>query len=90
MSRCQQLDLSQLEPPVPMEKALEAVDLLPDGHYLRMLFPREPVPLFMLLDQSGMVYRARSGLGATWEVLAWHEGDQAAEQAALAEMVVHE
>ena len=44
------LDVRGLEPPIPMEKALQlAADLLP-GQHLHMLIHREPFPLYELLD----------------------------------------
>ncbi len=55
MTDCIHLDVRGLEPPIPMEKALQlAADLLP-GQHLHMLIHREPFPLYELLD--GMGYR---------------------------------
>ncbi len=64
-----------------MEKALDAIETLQPGEYLSMLFPREPVPLFALLEQSGIVHQSRPGPGGAWEILAWRDGDREAEEA---------
>ncbi len=74
-----QLDFSLLEPPEPMEKALDAIETLQPGDYLSMLFPLEPVPLFALLKQYGIDHLSRPGNGAVWEVLVWRNGDRKAE-----------
>ncbi len=79
MSNKRQFDFSLLEPPEPMEKALDAIETLQSGDYLSMLFPMEPVPLFSLLKQYNIDYLSRSGSGDAWEVLAWRNGDLQAE-----------
>ncbi len=48
------LDVRNLEPPVPMEKALARLARLTRGQSLRLLIHREPFPLYELLD--GMRY----------------------------------
>lgn len=80
-----ELDLSLLEPPVPIEKTLDAVEGLVPGHYLSILYPREPVPLFALLDQLGIVYQSMPGPDNTWKLLAWRDGDAKAEAAIRAD-----
>jgi uncharacterized protein (DUF2249 family) len=78
------LDLSGLEPPEPLDRALHAADTLRAGEYLRMVFPRLPQPLFALLDLYDVEYRSDPGAGPTWEVRAWRKGDAEAAQAANA------
>ncbi len=52
------LDVRNLEPPLPMEKALARLARLPEGQSLRLLIHREPFPLYELLD--GMRYAHRT------------------------------
>jgi uncharacterized protein (DUF2249 family) len=52
------LDVRNLEPPVPMEKALARLARLTRGQSLRLLIHREPFPLYELLD--GMRYAHRT------------------------------
>ncbi|MCP4075053.1 MAG: DUF2249 domain-containing protein [Gammaproteobacteria bacterium] len=76
-----QFDFTLLEPPEPMEKALDVIETLQSGDYLSMLFPLQPVPLFALLKQYGIDYFSRPGYGDAWEVLVWRDGDRKAEEA---------
>jgi len=78
------LDVDGLEPPQPMERALDALAQLPPGHYLRMLLHREPYLLYPLLEEDGFRFETRPGRRALFEILIWRSGDEAAERAALA------
>lgn len=44
-------------PPEPMERVLEALDLLQPGQHIRMVIDREPVPLYRILEKNGYRYR---------------------------------
>lgn len=47
------LDLRGLQPPEPMERVLEALDLLADGTALEVILDREPHPLYRILARNG-------------------------------------
>lgn len=78
------LDVSMLAPPEPLERALDAVETLRAGEYLRMIFPREPHPLFGLLEQYGVEFLSDPAPGMRWEVRVWLQGDDDAGRAARA------
>ncbi|MEJ2643735.1 MAG: DUF2249 domain-containing protein [Gammaproteobacteria bacterium] len=77
----QLLDVTDLEPPEPLERALEALDHLLPGQYLRLLLRREPFPLYALLDDDGFLHLGRRGEGSPYEVFVWRRGDAVAETA---------
>lgn len=52
-----QLDVRGLEPPIPMEKALNKVGRLGPDQSLHLLIHREPFPLYELLDGMGYAHR---------------------------------
>lgn len=55
-----ELNLCGMQPPEPMELALEALaDLLP-GQRLRILIDRHPVPLFRIVERDGLRYRCEA------------------------------
>jgi len=47
------VDARGLEPPEPMERVLQALELLRPGQSIRMLLHREPFPLYPILDERG-------------------------------------
>lgn len=47
------IDVSELEPPEPMEQILALVQQLKAGQLLRVRHRREPFPLYPLLEQAG-------------------------------------
>ncbi len=48
-----ELDVRNLEPPEPLERALKAAGGLLPGQTLRLRIHREPFPLYELLDAMG-------------------------------------
>lgn len=54
------LDVRNLEPPIPMEKALARIGRLADGEVLHLLIHREPFPLYELLDGMGYAHRTEA------------------------------
>lgn len=50
------IDARWLEPPEPMEKALQALAGLLPGQHLRMLLHREPYPLYAILENRGYTH----------------------------------
>jgi len=52
------IDARGLEPPEPMEKAMQALAGLLPGQYVRMLLHREPYPLYAILEKRGYTHDA--------------------------------
>jgi uncharacterized protein (DUF2249 family) len=73
------IDVRELEPPEPLELALDMAHNLRPGEYLRMLHRREPYPLYRLLEQDGFRYRLHSGGDSPFEILIWRADDSEAE-----------
>ena len=71
MPRARIVDVSELEPPQPMQVALENLRTLADGEYLVLQHRREPYPLYAMLAEIGFCYRARKGARTAIEVLIW-------------------
>lgn len=78
------LDVSDLEPPEPLIRALAVADGLGEGQYLRMLHRREPLLLFDSLEGKGFRFVMRAGHIAPCEVFVWRSGDEAAQAEAMA------
>ena len=76
------LDVRDLAPPEPLERVLVAMHALTDAQYLRVRLPREPFPLYPLLQEFGYTWRARPADGAWFEILIWRRADREAQTAA--------
>lgn len=61
------LDVADLPPPEPLERALDALSSLPSGDRLVLRLPRQPLPLYDLLRQMGYRWEAKAQDGI-WEV----------------------
>jgi uncharacterized protein (DUF2249 family) len=48
-----EIDARGLEPPEPMEKVMQTLDLLRPGQHIRLLLHREPFPLYPILQSRG-------------------------------------
>ncbi|MFI4939608.1 MAG: DUF2249 domain-containing protein [Burkholderiales bacterium] len=66
------LDVCGLEPPEPLERALDALMTLRSGQRLCMLIDREPHPLYRILARNGFVHQTRIRPDHLVEVLIWH------------------
>lgn len=84
------LNVSELEPPGPMEKVLEAVETLMPGHYLRILHNREPFPLYTFLDEYGYKHCIREGKKTLFEIFVWLKGDPTAKEAVDTAMALYD
>lgn len=73
------LDVRGLEPPQPLEQALEASSRLVPGQRLRMIHHREPCLLYPLLEKRGFCHRTADAADDRFELLIWRKGDAAAE-----------
>lgn len=78
------LDVSDLEPPEPLQRVLEALSELGEGDYLHMLHRREPLLLYPELEQRGFRYLTITGGNHECELLIWRDGDTVAEHACRA------
>ena len=50
------IDVSELEPPEPMDRILARLRQLQAGQLLRVRHRREPFPLYPMLEQAGYEY----------------------------------
>jgi hypothetical protein len=71
------LDASALEPPEPLQRALQILHELSPGQHLRMLHRRLPYPLFDSCQQLGIDHRHFGGPQSTWTILFWRSDDPA-------------
>ena len=67
------MDVSDLEPPEPMERILAALDELPQGDCLKVRHRREPYPLYNLLRNMDFAWRSKWRDGGL-DLLIWHAG----------------
>lgn len=67
----QLIDVSQLEPPAPMEAILDALADLPAGDWLRVKHRRDPVPLYRMLRDMGYRWETRHLATERFEILIW-------------------
>ncbi|HYD60108.1 MAG TPA: DUF2249 domain-containing protein [Noviherbaspirillum sp.] len=66
-----EIDVCGLEPPEPMERVLEALDRLRPGQRLRVLIPREPFPLYRILERNAYAHETKSREDFLFEVVIW-------------------
>jgi len=69
----QVIDVSDLEPPEPLERILDALADLPPGAWLRVLHRRDPVPLYRMLRDMGYYWETTSPVPGRFEILIWPE-----------------
>jgi uncharacterized protein (DUF2249 family) len=67
----QYIDVSDLQPPEPMEVILDALADLPAGDHLRVRHRRDPVPLYRMLSQMGYSWSTYSPAAGHIELLIW-------------------
>jgi hypothetical protein len=65
------LDVRGLAPPEPLEKVLDALDVLGPTDQLRMLIEREPYPLYRILDNNGYLHYTIVLPDFQYEVRIW-------------------
>jgi len=73
----------------PCDKIQNAMDLVGDGQTLRLLVPFEPVPLFEVARNKGLIHDARQTPGGDWEVLFSHGEETEDQKAQRAEAREH-
>lgn len=67
----QPLNVSDLEPPEPLERILDALADLPEGDYLQVLHRREPHPLYGMLRNMGYHWQTTCHAPDRFEILIW-------------------
>ena len=63
------VDARDLAPPEPMEKVMQALELLRPGQSIRMLLHREPFPLYSLLSDRGYRHDTRMEADGSYVIL---------------------
>jgi len=71
------LDASDMPPPRPLEAAVQLLEQLRPGEYLRMAHRMIPWLLFDYCRAHALEYRVQPGTAARYEILIWHAGDSA-------------
>ena len=66
-----ELDVRGLEPPEPLQRALEALASLQPGEQLCMLHHREPFPLYKMLRERGFTHSTTKLADDCYEILIW-------------------
>jgi uncharacterized protein (DUF2249 family) len=67
------INVCGLEPPEPMERALDALSRLNKGQRLCMLIDREPRPFYRILDQNGYCHSTVTRPDYLYEVSIWKD-----------------
>lgn len=78
------LDVSGLEAPEPLLRAIEALQSLAEGEYLHLCHRMKPCHLYRFLDEQGFGADTRRGSAFECELFIWREGDTAAQREASA------
>ncbi len=76
------LDVSDLEPPDPLTKSVQALEKLQAGEFLCLLHRREPCLFIPLLEEQGFKYLMKNLRNEQTILIAWSDCDQEAEAAA--------
>ncbi len=63
------LDMRGLEPPEPMERILTALSTLRGSQRLVILIPRQPLPLYRILERNGYSHSTRLRDDGLFEVI---------------------
>ena len=68
------LDVSDLEPPEPMERILDTLADIPEDDWLLVRHRRDPVPLYRILTDMGYQWRTERLAPGRFEILIWLAG----------------
>lgn len=74
------IDVHELQPPEPMQRALDALDSLADGQYLKIIHRMQPFPLYDILSDNGFKYKVTDGEISAFDIYVWRAKDKAAEK----------
>lgn len=67
----QTIDVSELQPPEPLEQILDTLADLPPGDWLRVVHRRDPVPLYRMLENMGYRWHTVRPAPERFEILIW-------------------
>lgn len=73
-----EVDARWLEPPEPMEMAMDAIGRMEPGQRVRLLLHREPMPLYGMLRQMGLTHQTRPIEEGCYEILIFDPAGDAA------------
>jgi hypothetical protein len=75
-SKVRIVDGRGLEPPEPMERVMAALEVLKRGDKVLLILPREPFPLYPLLEHAGFAWETKRPEGGSgdFEILIGHKG----------------
>ncbi|HRD35637.1 MAG TPA: DUF2249 domain-containing protein [Rhodocyclaceae bacterium] len=66
------IDARRMQPPEPMERVLDALDLLEVGNEIHLVINREPVPLYNVLKRNGYTHVTQRDADDTFLVRIMH------------------
>lgn len=69
------LDAREMAPPEPFDKAMEILQQLQPGEYLRMLHRRVPHPLFQFCSALSLDHSVREVSAADFEIVIYFADD---------------
>jgi TusA-related sulfurtransferase len=64
-----EIDARGLEPPEPMEKVMQTLELLRPGQRIRLLLHREPFPLYPILQGRGYLHETTPQADGSYVIL---------------------
>lgn len=73
------LDVSELEAPEPLMRAVAAIESLSRGEYLRFRHRMKPCHLYPVLEKHGLAWDTRQGEVVECELFIWHADDPKTE-----------
>jgi hypothetical protein len=69
------IDVSDLEPPEPMNRILDELMDMGRGDWLRVHHSREPFPLYNMLKSMGYCWLTTRGKMVAFEIIIWPEDE---------------
>ncbi len=83
MSQQINLNVSDLEPPEPMQVILNALAFLNKGEFLAVKHRRKPEPLFSIIQEQGFSWKHHEFKADHHYILIWKTEDLTAQNQAL-------
>ncbi len=74
--------MSELEAPEPLLHAVDALESMSRGDYLRLRHRMKPCHLYAVLEKNGLAWDTRHGEVVECELFIWRADDEAAATAA--------
>jgi len=63
------LDTREFEHPIPMQMAIDKLQILDNNTYLYMIHTREPIPLLELAKERGLMTLTQKDTDNVWHIL---------------------